>query len=87
MMITFWCFKTGAGKCLLYMLIEWVDRNSLENSGYTSSCLYSRVSMFRPKEYSPIYMSSEEIAECVGYKVLMEVGDSISLIVGDPKGF
>ncbi len=87
MMITFWCFKAGAGNCLFYKMIEWVDRNPLENGGYISSCLDSPVSMFRPIEYSPIYMSSEEIAECVGYKVLMEVGDSILLIVGDPKGF
>jgi hypothetical protein len=36
-------------------------------------------------EYAPISMSLEEVAACSSHKVLMEVDNSILLIVGDPQ--
>jgi hypothetical protein len=42
--------------------------------------------MVRPIEKAPICLSLEEVTVRAGHKVLMEVDDNISLIVGNPQG-
>jgi hypothetical protein len=42
--------------------------------------------MVRPTEYTPITLSFEEVAVRAGHEVLMELDDSILLIVDDPQG-
>ncbi len=40
----------------------------------------------RPKEYAPISLPLEEFSVHAGPKVLMEVDDNISLLVGNLQG-
>jgi len=42
--------------------------------------------MVMPIEKASIHLSLEEVAVSAGYKVLMEVGDNILLIVVSPQG-
>ncbi len=35
---------------------------------------------------APIHLSLEDIARCAGFKVLVEVNDTGTLIIGDPRG-